>query len=72
MHSPDNDTADKKAPVPDEVIAPCWPAVLARFTVSTSVERLIRKKERELEPEELACFMDAAIRRLEELSGYQG
>lgn len=68
MHSPDNDTADTKAPVTDEVITPCWPAVLARFTVSTSVERLIRKKERELEPEELACFMDAAVRRLQELS----
>lgn len=72
MHSPDNETGDIEVPVTDEVIAPCWPAVLARFTASTSVERLVRKKERELEPEELARFMDAAVRRLEELSGYQG
>ncbi|EMG7889776.1 hypothetical protein V5L74_003561 [Enterobacter hormaechei] len=72
MHSHDNDPAGTKAPVPDEVITPCWPAVLARFTVSTSVERLIRKKERELEPEELARFMDAAIRRLQELSENEG
>ena len=72
MHSHDNDPAGTKAPVPDEVIPPCWPAVLARFTVITSVERLIRKKERELEPEELARFMNAAIRRLQELSENEG
>ena len=72
MHSHENDPAGTKAPVPEEVILPCWPAVLARFTVSTSVERLIRKKERELEPEELARFMDAAVRRLQELSENEG
>lgn len=72
MHSPDNKTDDTEVPAAGEVIIPCWPAVLARFTVSASVERLVRKKERELEPDELALFMDAAIRRLEELSEYQG
>lgn len=60
MHSPDNETDGTEVPATDEVITPCWPAVVARFTVSASVERLVRKKERELAPDELARFMDAA------------
>ncbi|WP_235423108.1 hypothetical protein [Enterobacter hormaechei] len=72
MHNLDNETGGTEVRVTDEVITPGWPAVLARFTVSASVERLVHKKERELEPEELVRFMDAAVRRLEELAGYQG
>lgn len=72
MHNPENETDGTEGPVTDEVIPPCWPAVLARFTVRASVERLVRKKERELEPDELALFLDAVERRLEELSRYQG
>ncbi|HDR2357180.1 TPA: hypothetical protein QCH65_004427 [Enterobacter roggenkampii] len=57
-----------KTPIRSEVIDQTWPKVLARFTVIASVESLIRKKERELKPNELVIFMDAAIRRIEELS----
>lgn len=75
MHNPEHKTIDPEGSIvydtSDGVIATNWPEVLMRFNVSTSVERLIRKKELELGPDELAYFMDAAVRRLEELSDYE-
>lgn len=49
------------------VLSP-WPDILARFRSKESVERLIWKKMRELEPEEFVIFMEAAEERLEELT----
>jgi hypothetical protein len=75
MHNPENEmtsTVSTTITATNERISPFWPAVLARFTAISSVERLIRKKERELEPDELARFIEAAIRRLEELSENEG
>lgn len=53
---------------PDYETEPDWSVVLSRFSSSASVERLVNKKQRELESLEFSQFMEAVIRRMEEIA----
>lgn len=57
---------------PDHATVTDWSAVLSRFSSPASVERLVNKKQRELESREFTLFMEEVIRRLDELAWEEG